>query len=171
MLVEQAMLRATRIRVVVTVFFALFYVGYGLAHYILNDRYDAPILMYVLLASTLGSAADISTRIQNIPDNRRTMELIVDLAWKILGSGILAVFAYAVFASGIVQGALFPSFRYGDGSYVGMQKFMTDVVPAENVDTAKVIVWSFVAGYSQQFITALMTGLDQKAKSEAANKT
>lgn len=82
-------------------------------------------------------------------------------------SGILGFVAYGLFMSGLLQGELFPKFSDNiDEPYVDLYKFLVSVQPAENSDAAKVIVWAFVAGFSERFIPNVLDSLVSKSEQD-----
>jgi hypothetical protein len=73
-----------------------------------------------------------------------------------IGSGILvspilgAVFAiilYFFFAGGLVTGSLFPEFK----------------LPLDGINVAKLVIWSFIAGFAERFVPDRLDQLSQQA--------
>ena len=152
---------------VVFMLFNIIYAGLLLAT---NDRIGGPLLMFMIAAATLGAAVFESTKVNSIPDSAPFAPLLVNWFWKLFVSGILAVFVYAVFAGGIVQGALFPAFSLADVSFVDMESFLRDIKPKTNSDVAKALVWSFIAGYSQRFVPNLFEQLDRSSEESISQR-
>jgi hypothetical protein len=70
---------------------------------------------------------------------------------------IFAMVLYVLFASGLIKGALFPDFPKTGGLY-GFAS------PLEGVEQAKLLVWSFVAGFAEKFVPDRLDQLSQRAK-------
>jgi hypothetical protein len=73
-----------------------------------------------------------------------------------------------LFLSGLLSGDLFPQFAADDTAVdaVGFQKLMAQHGVAYQ-DYAKMLVWSFVAGYSEKFVTDVVARFEGSAVSAA----
>lgn len=73
-----------------------------------------------------------------------------------LYGGIFALVLYVLFLSGLIEGHLFPHFYipdFGDKpSTDNIKAFLTETYPSQGSDLAKLIFWSFVAGFSERFV-------------------
>ncbi|WP_333347215.1 hypothetical protein [Microcoleus sp. w1-18aA5] len=69
-----------------------------------------------------------------------------------LFGGLFAFVLYGIFASGIIQGELFPKFKGSGEEYSTPYKFADNTLPATNADTAKAILWAFVARFAEGFV-------------------
>jgi hypothetical protein len=96
--------------------------------------------------------------------------ILAFILWKVSVAIVLAMALYLVFMSGLISGDLFPRFTVttvGDGgAYTGMVDFMTKVKPEAHKDVAKILVWSFIAGYSETFVPNLISQLTSSAEGE-----
>lgn len=89
-----------------------------------------------------------------------------------LYGGVLAGVAYFLLMSGLLSGEggdalirtnLFPNFKtVGTVSEVATMQDFLSMRPATLADAAKLIVWSLLAGYSENFITGVLSNLEQK---------
>ena len=135
---------------------------------------------FVFIAGAFGASVALLRRVQ------RSDETVANkLLWSwrttlmpLLYGGIMAGIVYFLFASDILSGSngkgllainLFPDFAPigADGG-----KATTDVVkpfavsdwikllPSERSDAGKLIVWAFLAGYSENFVTQIMSRLE-----------
>ena len=60
---------------------------------------------------------------------------------------------------GLIGGDMFPHFVHiplKEGAYWNMETFLTAVKPESYKDVAKILVWSFIAGYSEKFVPNLI---------------
>jgi len=91
----------------------------------------------------------------------------------ILYGGLMAIVTYLLFMSGILTGDggtglftsnLFPNFTrpkvpVGETLTVPM---VLQIRPSSIMDVGKLLVWSFVAGYSERFVTSVLGTLEQR---------
>jgi len=82
--------------------------------------------------------------------------------------GIFSLVLYMLFLSGIIQGHLFPDFSITDFSNPPTTRdvvvFLTKTYPSQGSDIAKLIFWSFVAGFSERFVPQIIHTVSQNAK-------
>jgi hypothetical protein len=89
-----------------------------------------------------------------------TMQIYVSL----LIAAILGLVLYGLCMTGLLAGQLFPQFTGTEKPYGGMLGFLSDVVPATNLDTGKVLIWSFIAGFSERMIPNVLDRLASQAE-------
>jgi hypothetical protein len=89
-----------------------------------------------------------------------TMQVYVSM----LIAGILALVMYGLCMTGLLAGQLFPQFRGIDLDYDRMSNFLTGVKPMTNIDTGKVLIWSFIAGFSEKLIPNVLDRLASQAE-------
>ena len=85
------------------------------------------------------------------------MFLILYLAWKCAVASVFAVVISLVFISGVISGDIFPRFSGGYQGYVDMRNWAISIDPQANADMAKMLVWSFLAGFSEKLVPNLVT--------------
>ena len=90
----------------------------------------------------------------------------------LLYGGLMAGIAYLLFMSGILSGDggaglftsnLFPNFTtppIGADELLSVRQFV-EMRPASLKDFGKVLVWCFVAGYSERFVTGILKQLER----------
>lgn len=81
---------------------------------------------------------------------------------------VMALVLYMLSASGLLGGEIFPKFNAASGAEPQRGGNLLTMVPATMSDYAKVMVWSFVAGYVAGFVDTLLTGLTKKADGNSA---
>jgi len=91
----------------------------------------------------------------------------------LLYAGLMASVAYLLFMSGIVSGDggngllssnLFPNFTNPnpDGAELLSFKHVAQMRPASLQDLGKLMVWCFLAGYSERFVIGILKQLERK---------
>ncbi|MGJ3250499.1 MAG: hypothetical protein ACFE0J_05120 [Elainellaceae cyanobacterium] len=80
--------------------------------------------------------------------------------------GLFAFVLYGVFASGIIQGEIFPRFQSADSEYTTPYEFADQTIPATNGDAAKAILWGFIAGFAEGFVPNFIDKLVKDAEQE-----
>jgi hypothetical protein len=69
-----------------------------------------------------------------------------------------ATFLYVLFASSIHKRRFIPSLsNVGNTPYAFVMNFLDACKPATNQDLAKVLVWSFMAGYLERFVPNIIS--------------
>jgi len=147
------------------------------------NRYggDSPFfttLVMVIIAGLLGGAFSMLQRVQSpIQDGDPLSNLLALRTAKreILLSPILgavgALVLYCVFDAGLLKGDLFPTMytvpKPAQGS-LSFEKYLFAAGPSAGIDHAKLLVWSFLAGFSERL---LPDALDRLTKQASSNNT
>ncbi|HUS11057.1 MAG TPA: hypothetical protein VMZ30_11375, partial [Pyrinomonadaceae bacterium] len=117
----------------------------------------------------IGGFVSIQQRIKNV--NEEELELLSRSWFQILlipvYGGIFALVLYLAFLGGIVEGALFPRFSvpafttpYPTAEDVKM--FLISTYPSTGTDVAKLIFWSFLAGFSERLVPQIISRTENK---------
>ncbi len=136
---------------------------------------DIGIHWMVFLVGTIGGVANNYRRLQHLPrdtnalaDSGTSRLVTVQLYVSPLIGGIFAVVLYMLFLGGILQGALFPEFPHlQQNDYEGVSSFIKSATPAKGSDAAKLMFWSFVAGFSEAFVPNIIDKLAQEATTDS----
>lgn len=121
---------------------------------------NAPIAAFA--AGVIGGFVGLQRRLKSMSDDDLTLlaNSWVFVCLSPLVGGILAVVLYVLFISTLVSGDLFPKFvpDVRDLS-PEFQKGFAEIfaVHGESVDYAKMMFWSFVAGFSERFVTDIIS--------------
>lgn len=85
-----------------------------------------------------------------------------------LVGGILAVVVYVLFVSGLLAGDLFPKFLPDDPPASGRPQGLAALFAIHGgpADYAKMLFWSFVAGFSERFATDIVSRFETSAAPE-----
>lgn len=104
-----------------------------------------------------------------------TVELAADVIstlMPLLYGGLMAGVAYLLFMSGILSGEggaglftsnLFPNFTTPNIEEDNLIKHFLAMKPASMKDLGKLLVWCFVAGYSERFVTGILKQLERRS--------
>jgi hypothetical protein len=72
-----------------------------------------------------------------------------------LAGGALAVILYLLFVSELLKGGLFPTFVAGETDTKDFSRMLA-CTASDYQDYAKIMFWSFVAGFSETFVTNIV---------------
>ncbi|MFQ6538854.1 MULTISPECIES: hypothetical protein [Aphanothece] len=116
-----------------------------------------PVSVFVGLAAVVGSAVNQPFRHEE--GNPEQTDTGLYFLWKCSVAIAFALLLYLIFMAGMLRGGLFPEFRRTEEMFVSIQRFVLDIDPKSNADFAKLLVWSFVAGFSEKFVPNIITKL------------
>ncbi|WP_143735888.1 hypothetical protein [Methyloprofundus sedimenti] len=136
-----------------------------------------PFETLIFVSGTVGGAVNSFRRIQIIStaksetEDAMTKRLVtIQIYLSPFVGGVFAFVLYLIFMAGFVQGSLFPIFASGEEGFTTFSDFAKLSIPDENVDVAKAIVWSFIAGFSEglvpNFISKIAKEADQNNQSD-----
>lgn len=115
----------------------------------------SPIIPLIFLFGQIGGYVGLQSRVKTLPDEDLQLiatSWIYTILTPLVG-GILAILLYLIFLSGLISGTVFPVFK-PDAIQPKADSFL--VMFAQHADGyvnyAKLLVWSFVAGYSERFV-------------------
>ena len=140
--------------------------------------YDFGSFWFAFLVGCLGGTVGLLRRV------RAGLQSAIDeasLSWwstlmPALYGGLMAGVAYLLFMSRILSGDpteglftsnLFPLFSEPEGDGPLSLRVFIDMRPVELTDLGKLLVWSFIAGYSESFVTGMLERLEQGAGQDA----
>jgi hypothetical protein len=119
------------------------------------------ILVLVFLVGAMGGLVSILQRFQGISDEGDPLYTVFQLKHggisvksSAIGGAISAVILYLVIAGGLLEGALFPKFTLSEDNSTRefLKGFLTVMTPYKAPDYAKLVVWSFIAGFAERFV-------------------
>jgi hypothetical protein len=117
----------------------------------------------VLGCGLLGGFVSIQQRLRKIGDEE--LSLLAQSWFQILlipvYGAIFAGLLFVAFLGNIVEGQLFPKFAYPAftqpmPTHEDIRAFLSNIDPASGADLAKLIFWSFVAGFSERFVPQII---------------
>ena len=127
-----------------------------------------PLSWFIIGAAVFGSIANQPFRSDRA--GQRT-DLAGYLLWKAGVAIVFAMLLHLVFMAGLVQGSLFPEYSRSEEDFVDMANFVQIVDPKTYADAAKIVVWSFIAGYSERFVPNLIAQLADRASRQTDEST
>jgi phosphate/sulfate permease len=131
--------------------------------YTYEDIVTAPLAAFA--AGIVGGFVGLQRRLKNLSDDDLVLlaQSWVYVCISPLVGGVLAVVLYVLFISTLVSGDLFPKFiPDAVDPCLPEKKSFSDIfnVHGEAVDYAKMMFWSFVAGFSERFVTNIISKFD-----------
>ena len=127
----------------------------------------APVAAFA--AGVVGGFVGLQRRLKSTSEEDLAL-LANSWVYVCLVGGILAVVLYVLFISQLVSGKLFPEFILDaqPGSTAATTGFAEIfAVHGGPVDYAKMMFWSFVAGFSERFVTDIVSRFDSASASDA----
>ena len=127
--------------------------------------------MAAFAAGVIGGFVGLQRRLKRMSDG--DLELMAN-SWVYiwlspLVGGVLAVVLYILFVSGLLRGHLFPEFN-GEATVDRSGFAVLFNVEGTGRDYAKMLFWSFVAGFSERFVTDIISKFDDSSKSPAGDQ-
>ena len=122
-----------------------------------NGGEEFPKVYFLLIASILGALVNQPFRGAEDNTNKGPSLLVLYLAWKCAVASVFAIIVNLIFISGVISGELFPTFSGADCNYSDMIAWAINVDPKTNADMAKMLIWSFLAGYSERLVPNMVT--------------
>lgn len=124
------------------------------------DIVTAPIAAFA--AGIIGGFVGLQRRLKSLSDNDLVLlaHSWVYVCISPLIGGVLAVVLYVLFISTLVSGDLFPKFVPDavNAGFADRKNFSAIFnVHGDAVDYAKMLFWSFVAGFSERFVTDIIS--------------
>lgn len=123
---------------------------------------EFPISWFIIVAAIVGSVVNEPFR-HSEAISLSGWWILCYMIWKMSVSIVFAFVLYMTFIAGLISGDMFPKFVnttvQSGGKFVNMKEFSTIVDPESYKDVAKILVWSFIAGYSERFVPNLISQL------------
>ncbi len=140
-----------------------------------------PVLLLVIVGGIFGAGLSMLQRLSQIPSkgdlvarypaaSRRVVWVMTPLLALTQGS-LAAIALYFIFRAGLLTGALFPAFGSSDVATATRpdQLLYESLLPVG--ESAKLLVWSLVAGTAERLVPDLLTRLsDQANKSQLGSQ-
>ena len=128
------------------------------------------LLLLVFCAGSVGAVINNYYRLAKLSaEDKVTLEALdgtvftMQIYVSVLISGVLGFVMYGLFLSGLLQGDLFPKFKSTDANFTDIFVLLETVSPNQNVDTAKAIVWAFIAGFCERLVPNVLDRLVNQA--------
>jgi len=135
-------------------------VAVGLPGALIADLYRRPLPtpVAVLFVGFVGGFVGLQRRLKSLPPEDLTLlaNSWVSIALSPIAGAILAELVYVLFISGLLAGNLFPTIVPDPGGTNDGFRAIFEVHCQAPADYAKVLFWSFVAGFSEKFVTNII---------------
>lgn len=111
----------------------------------------------------IGGFVSIQQRLRNINDEELSL---LSHSWAMIlvipiYGGIFALVLYVLFISGLIEGELFPQFYVPAFSVPpttqDIAEFLRTTYPSSGADFAKLMFWTFVAGFSERLVPQIIS--------------
>jgi len=122
------------------------------------------ITVVVITSGLIGGFVGLQRRLKDltVSDLRLIADSWIYTCLSPLVGGILALLLYILFLSGLLSGDIFPHFVGEETSQVGFATLFNQ--HGENYkDYAKLVFWCFVAGFSEHFVTDVISRFEGEA--------
>ena len=130
---------------------------------------------YVFLAGLIGGFVSIQQRLPEIgaSELRELSKSWLSILLIPINGGIFAVTLMLIFLSGILKGAMFPEYTHTqridhtnlETLIASFTNWTKTTFPTNGEDIAKLIFWSFVAGFSERFVPQIIRKTTDNADS------
>lgn len=120
------------------------------------------LVSYVFMAGLIGGFVSIQQRLPAIASNelRELSKSWFSIVLIPINGGLFALVLMLMFLSGIVEGAMFPKYFHPPIDHNDLIKsftyWLTNTFPDSGPDIAKLLFWSFVAGFSERFVPQII---------------
>lgn len=159
-----------QIYLIATILLLLFF-DYGL-EWLTDRKRSFGFFWFAFLAGGIGASIGVLKRIaKDEPFVTELAETRITSLMPILYGGLMAGVAYLLFMSGILSGDggngllttnLFPNFDSTTAAKAPSVMAYIEMRPATMADVGKLMVWCFLAGYSERFVADILGQLERK---------
>jgi len=121
-----------------------------------------PVSWFSFGVGVIGGFVSVQQRLKKLSDEDLTHlhSSWVHMVIPPFFGGIFALLFYVLVLSGIVEGALFPTFvvpEFADQpTSDDIKRFLLETYPASGQDFARLTVWSFLAGFSERLVPNIL---------------
>jgi hypothetical protein len=133
------------------------------------------IFLLVAIGGALGAFMSALSRLYNLRDlpvalisdelsGLSTLHMAIYSLVPAFVGAISAALLYFLFAGGLLQGSLFPTFACAETACTSFASLVNDWGPATASDFAKVLVWGFVAGFAERLVPDALGTLARSVK-------
>jgi hypothetical protein len=141
---------------------------------------SASTLNVVLFVGAMGGLVSIQQRFQSVSDEGDPINSVSELArgWfniflSAISGAIFAAVLFLAVGAGLLAGDLFPHITSPDlqGKQAKFIWFLQNTEPDKGIDYAKLLIWSFIAGFAERFVPdALSRFVARKETADSGTK-
>lgn len=136
----------------------------------LADLERTYLVSYVFLSGLMGGFVSIQQRLPTIElsELRELSNSWLSILLIPINGGIFAFVLMLMFVSGILEGALFPKYEHPpidqEHLVASFAQWLTTTFPKTGPDIAKLLFWSFVAGFSERLVPQIIRKTTDKTE-------
>jgi hypothetical protein len=121
----------------------------------------------VFVAGLVGGFVSIQQRLPTVrlTELRELSKSWISILLIPINGGIFALVLMLLFLSGILKGSLFPEYNESNLSE-GFLNWSRNAIPTTGTGIAKLLFWSFAAGFSERFVPQIIRKTTEKANSK-----
>ncbi len=130
------------------------------------------LVSIVFVAGLVGGFVSIQQRLPSIEmgELKSLSRSVSSILLIPINGGIFAIVLMLIFLAGIMEGAMFPTFEHVKIDHAkpveSYFKWFSETSPKAGSDIAKLLFWSFVAGFSERFVPQIIRRTQQDSKPE-----
>lgn len=131
------------------------------------------LVLLVFISGLLGGFVSIQQRLPGITLDELT---VISSSWLSItlmpiNGGIFAMVLMLMFIGGIIKGTLFPVYpdNIAVNSVETFNQWLTSTYPVHGTDVAKLLFWSFVAGFSERFVPQIIKRTTAENKADTSH--
>jgi hypothetical protein len=143
----------------------------------------ATTLTVVLFVGAMGGLISMQQRFQSASNEGDLIENVsklrqgsASIRLSPVSGAVFAAIMYLIIAAGLVEGGLFPHMKSlgadpkGTGEGVDLLKFILAMAPETYTDFAKLMVWSFLAGFAERLVPDTLSRFVEQGTAESGAK-
>jgi hypothetical protein len=135
-----------------------------------------PTLLVVVVVGMIGGVVSVQQRIQSTPTEGDAIRNVLSLSSGLFSvymspitGAVSATLLYLLFAGGLLTGALFPDMTNNPEKLEFLFSF-EHATSAHFPNFARLIIWSFIAGFAERFVPDTLNRLVSAAQSSSQSK-
>ena len=141
-----------------------------------ETKLQSATILIVLFAGAMGGLMSMLQRYNNLVKETDPINSITSQSWyqiftPAINGALFASLLYIIFMGKLIEGSIFPTFEPTSDPGSGFISLMTEQKPAEGSDYAKLIIWSFIAGFAERFVPDTLTKIISKKEKEKEVKS
>ena len=120
------------------------------------------LMLYVFAAGLMGGFVSLQQRLPGLTltELRELSQSWFTVLMVPINGGVFAIVLHLMFTAGLLEGAMFPKMAqptFDQAEVVGsFYNWLVNTMPATGPDVAKLLFWSFVAGFSERFVPQII---------------
>ena len=128
------------------------------------------LLLYVFLCGLIGGFVSIQQRLPTLEleELRQLSDSWTSIVLIPINGGIFALILMLLFLSGILEGTMFPKYNHTtidhDNLILSFMHWMLWTFPQSGPDVAKLLFWSFLAGFSERLVPQIIRKVTEKVE-------